>query len=129
MREVKELKGVSILEGVIKESIDFYQKYVRKTLIPNIANLNIESLTLDDLAKLEQELAPLVLEFQNMWSEHWRDLEQKFPGKGDELDKIGREWNALSGEMFSTMKSIFGQAVPLATAHMRFFNEIIKYLN
>lgn len=129
LREVKELKGVSILEGVIKESIDFYQKYVRKTLIPNIANLNIESLTLDDLAKLEQELAPLVLEFQNMWSEHWRDLEQKFPGKGDELDKIGREWNALSGEMFSTMKSIFGQAVPLATAHMKFFNEIIKYLN
>jgi hypothetical protein len=66
LREVKELKGVSILEGIIKESIDFYQKYVRKTLIPNIANLNIESLTLDDLAKLEQELAPLVLEFQNM---------------------------------------------------------------
>lgn len=135
LREVKELKDISILEGVIQESIKFYKDYVQgkgeyegKGLMKKIAELNIPSLTLSDPNKLELELAPLVLEFRNMWGAHWRLLEQKFPGKGDELSRIGKEWNSISGEMFNTMKNLFARAVPLATAHMRFFNEIIKYL-
>ena len=131
LREVDELKNISILEGVIKESIDFYTKYVndkKDGLMKKISELNIPSLTLDDPKKLEIELAPFVLLFRKMWEEHWNLLVEKFPGSNKELSKIGEEWNSISNEMFSAMKSIFAQAIPLATAHMSFFNEIIKWL-